>query len=274
MLKPSFLGIGAQKAGTSWLADKLDQHPDVATPPWKEIQFFSHIFVRQHRRWTSWHTRQAIGNAIRRHVINAKSPDHRYVENLLRLADPSYMFTEDWYFDVFRVRSTKGKVLGEITPEYSTIPQKGIDYLKHLIGPVKIIYSIRHPVRRALSQMRMSAQRNGGSNVEWRQFVRNWDLFNRGDYAAYVPRWERAFDDDLLIIPFGDIATNPAGVIAQVEQHIGVARYDGYTGLEKKQHVSRAADIPKDVVSYLEQELEPQCAFLRDHFGQDFFERT
>lgn len=41
-----FLGIGAQKAGTSWLAEMLSLHPNVAFPAGKEVHFWSNPAVR------------------------------------------------------------------------------------------------------------------------------------------------------------------------------------------------------------------------------------
>ncbi len=37
---PSFLGIGAQKAGTTWLHRMLSRHPDVGMPEQKELHFW------------------------------------------------------------------------------------------------------------------------------------------------------------------------------------------------------------------------------------------
>ncbi|NIJ43343.1 hypothetical protein FHS78_003657 [Parvibaculum indicum] len=35
------LGVGAQKAGTSWLHDYLERRPEVFMPsPWKELHYF------------------------------------------------------------------------------------------------------------------------------------------------------------------------------------------------------------------------------------------
>jgi hypothetical protein len=36
----NFLGIGAQKAGTSWLYEKMKLHPDIAFPAGKEVHFW------------------------------------------------------------------------------------------------------------------------------------------------------------------------------------------------------------------------------------------
>jgi hypothetical protein len=46
-MHPTFLGIGAPKAGTTWLYRVLESHPDVAVPRHrKEIHYFDHNFER------------------------------------------------------------------------------------------------------------------------------------------------------------------------------------------------------------------------------------
>jgi hypothetical protein len=39
-LYPDFLGIGAQKAGTTWLGRNLQAHPEVWMPRMKEVHYF------------------------------------------------------------------------------------------------------------------------------------------------------------------------------------------------------------------------------------------
>ncbi|CAN0605590.1 unnamed protein product, partial [Ectocarpus sp. 12 AP-2014] len=43
---PDFLCIGAQRAGTTWLHNRLLEHPDLYLPPEKELQFFNAFFDR------------------------------------------------------------------------------------------------------------------------------------------------------------------------------------------------------------------------------------
>ena len=40
MAMPDFIGIGTQKAGTTWLYDMLAQNPSVWLPPLKELHYF------------------------------------------------------------------------------------------------------------------------------------------------------------------------------------------------------------------------------------------
>jgi hypothetical protein len=53
-MQPDFIGIGAQKAGTSWIYACLDDHPDIHVPI-KEIHFFSKPEV--HARGLDWYCR-------------------------------------------------------------------------------------------------------------------------------------------------------------------------------------------------------------------------
>jgi hypothetical protein len=48
---PNFLILGAQKAGTTWLADVLGRQPGVFIPPAKELHYFS----RHYRRGEDWY---------------------------------------------------------------------------------------------------------------------------------------------------------------------------------------------------------------------------
>lgn len=45
-MRPTFIGIGAQKCASTWLYDILADHPDVALSTIKEIDFFSHYYDR------------------------------------------------------------------------------------------------------------------------------------------------------------------------------------------------------------------------------------
>jgi hypothetical protein len=49
-----FLGIGAQKCGTSWLHRQLSQHPDIYMPPRKEL----HYWDQNRSRGREWYDRQ------------------------------------------------------------------------------------------------------------------------------------------------------------------------------------------------------------------------
>lgn len=55
---PDFLGIGAQKAGTTWLHEQLRAHPGIHLPPRKELHYFDDNFHRP-LRWYASHFAEA-----------------------------------------------------------------------------------------------------------------------------------------------------------------------------------------------------------------------
>jgi len=272
---PDFLCIGAQKAGTSWLYVLLQEHPEIWMPPIKELHYFDHLFVPENRKWTKWHIRLHASREIEKQL---KSPDGVNFDQIRYLAefaskDP---FTEEWYRRAFDRPAARFKSLGDITPEYSTIPQEGLKYVRSLLGAVKIIYIIRDPISRALSQLRMNASRKKqimSSENDWLELARSPEVFNRGDYAQYVPLWRDMFADDILFIPYGKIASAPEAVLGSIEQFIGIGSHE-YANVGKRVHETKKADIPEVVKDYLCEEMSSQITFLEREFGPEFSNAT
>ena len=275
MALPKFLCIGAQKAGTSWLFAQLQSHPDVWMPPVKELQFFNHLFVPENRSWTTWHIRQGVAGAVGHHVRAHKVPDFDYLRYLADLGSRD-LFTLDWYRAAFSRPGAQGKLLGDITPEYSTIPEAGIHYLRSVLGAVKVIYLIRDPLARTLSQLRMNVSRRNAemTGALWAEMAEEWDLANRGDYRAYVPRWKAHFaPGDILFLPYGRIGRDPAGLMREVEAFLGLAPHH-YPRIDEQIHSSRRTEIPDAVVRRVAERLDGQAAFLEREFGADFAAAT
>jgi hypothetical protein len=157
--KPGALCIGAQKAGTSWLAQMLGQHPQIWIPPFKEVQYFNHLFLPDHRKWIGWHYRQKPQEIRDRHARRGipVPPDlDAYLNGVTR----GKMFHNQWYKRVF-APAPPVAIPMDFTPEYSTLPDEGVDYMARFLPRAKVIYLIRHPVDRAVSQLRMNLQREG-----------------------------------------------------------------------------------------------------------------
>ena len=271
--KPDFLGIGAQKAGTTWLSQMLGQHPDIWTPPFKEVQFFNHRFIEEHREWLPWHFNRTKKNIRQSWADRGREmPAHLtdYLERLTR----GEMFTNHWYKRVF-APAPAGALAMDVTPEYSTLPDEGVDFIDKFLPKAKFVYVLRHPVDRAISQMRMNMRRLNRKPAtldDWMAEVEDPVLMDRGDYATYVPRWQARFGPDrLLILPFGQIAADPQGLLQRVESFLGLAPHGHYRGAEKKVFASEdGPSVPPEARARLREKLEPQFAFLNAHFGPEF----
>ena len=274
MALPQFLCIGAQKAATSWLYINLQRHHQVWMPPVKELHFFNHLFVPENRSWTGYHMRTGTANAVKHHIKHGEYVDFNYLTYLTRLMDEP--FTEAWYRAAFERPNTKGKLLGDITPEYSTLPDEGVDYVRRLLGAPKIIYILRHPVSRALSQLRMNVDRHPRENMQkddWLEMAQVWDVLNRGDYKTYVPRWKQRFvANDLMFIPFSRVARNPITVLKDLETFLGLEPFKSYERIEEKVHKTKDISIPSYVTDLYNEIFADQMQFLRDEFPADFID--
>jgi hypothetical protein len=101
-----------------------------------------------------------------------------------------------------------------------------------------------------------------------------WDIYNRGDYRAYVPRWKACFaPQDILFLPYGRVAQDPVGLMREVEGFLGLAPHT-YPRIAERVHKTRSIEVPKTIVRRLEDRLGEQAEFLEVEFGPDFARLT
>ena len=270
--KPQIVGIGAQKAGTTWLGQMISQHPQVWLPPFKEVQFFNHRFLPEHRQWLPWHFKRARQTQEKRYAAKGEAMPPALDAWLDRITRGE-MFTNHWYKQVF-APAPEGTLPCDITPEYSTLPDEGVEFVTDFLPQARFIYIIRHPVDRAISQLKMNLTRKKKAprGVEaWLAEIDDPVLYDRGDYATYVPRWtSRLPADRLLILPFGLIAKDPAGVMRRVEAFCGLTPH-AYRGLNAKVFAANAElSVPPEARAKIRERLEPQFAFLEATFDAEF----
>lgn len=268
--KPGALCIGAQKAGTSWLAQILGQHPQIWIPPFKEVQFFNHRFIPGHRRWIDWHYRNKPAEIRNRHQMRGTAMPPELDTYLNGLTD-GQMFHNHWYKRVFAPAPEHAMPM-DFTPEYSTLPDEGVDFVARMLPKAKVIYLVRHPVDRVISQLRMNLRREGRSPEtvdDWLAELDDPVLFDRGDYAAYLPRW-RARYPDMLILPFGRIAAEPDLLMAEVEEYLNIGPFP-YERLSQKVFATPKGLVPPpELRDALTTRLAPQIDFLQREMGEGF----
>src|SRR3954453_13745340 len=99
---PDFLCIGAHKAGSTWLYQQLDSHPDFWMPPVKELHYFDEL--------------SRIPSVASARARDER--DRRFLESIKCLSERSHIDLEG-YASLFE---TKGFLLsGDITPAYSML---------------------------------------------------------------------------------------------------------------------------------------------------------
>ena len=276
-----FLGIGAQKAGTTWLFDKLRQHPNIWMPFMKETHYFDNVHLKPDRSGMSprvARNARAWAGPLgwkRRFPFSRIWPER--IAYFDRLADPDFADSDEWYRYIFSI-APAGATTGEITPLYSVIGRDGIAHVKRLLPDVRLIYLVRDPADRALSSMRMQAERSEidladpAAVTEFgREQMARPGFRARGDYAANIPLWDEAFADRVLYLPFGAIREQPATVMRQIETFLALPHFDGYRGLSTPSHTtSKSIAITAELREDFARETADQLPFLTERFPPDF----
>ncbi len=259
---PDFLCIGAQKAGTSWLDVMLRQHPGVFLPPMKEVHFYDFIYLPEHRGWI----RAGFGKHLRQH--GGRAGFGAYFARLAALPRRQ----DAWYAAVFDHPEAAGRVTGEITPAYSILPSDGVARVRATNPAMKIIFIVRDPVDRALSHLRMAANRRKDPRIDLAWLERTGPellpaALARSAYRENVGRWEAVFPpEQLLFLPFGTIRSAPERLMAEVEGFLGLAP-QRYAGLADSVYKTRPVEIDAGVQALLEDRLADERAWLAARFG-------
>lgn len=186
------------------------------------------------------------------------------------------MFNRSWYKSIFSP-APKESICFDITPEYCGIGDEGIRFFKEFLPKTQIIYLIRHPYDRLVSQIKMNMSRRLNQDpdfCDWRELLNVPALAKRGDYMNQVPQWDAHFSDDRLIdLPFGRIKTDPKVLLQQIEDHCNLPRFD-YPAPSKVYHKSPPVQVPQEVLKILEDRAAPQADFIKTRFGADFLEQS
>lgn len=268
-----FVCIGAQKAGTTWLARMLQSHPDLFLTPVKEIHYFDHIrgitehlsnskrrsrYRKYHQRmWTQWHRFDEHRGQWAWYRDYMKSP-----------------IDDAWYASLFRHRGTR-RFAGEVTPEYAILGQEGLSHLKRLAPDARVLFIMRNPVTRAWSQALHQCRARGldatrQSTEALLAMLAEPRFQALGDYMATLDDMAAVFrQDQTLALFYEDMHQDRLAALEQVCRFIGIgfdAQYFGELG--RRFNRSQEAALPDAVRGRLRVLYAPVAEAVRQRIGR------
>lgn len=199
MTLPSFIVIGAAKAGTTALYWYLAEHPAVFMSPIKETNYFAYGVDAQGR------------------LLYGDPDVHRFPVK-----------TREEYERLFADAGDAAAV-GEASPIYLECPQAA-GRIRKLVPAVRLICSLRHPVDRAYSDYQMYLRRRS------RRFDPKRDLTPGSAWARPDSRWmqigryheqlARYFEvfprEQIQVSLFDDLRRSPVAVTEGVYRFLGI----------------------------------------------------
>jgi len=228
---PDFLCIGAHKAGTTWLYQQLDSHPDFWMPPVKELHYFDQLSRVQ----------RAAPPRCR------DERDLRFLESIKNLSAEPYM-NLDHYARLFEPKASL--LSGDISPNYSTLSDEVIRRVVGYFPNLKVIFLARDPVERVWSHLSMEVYYRqiepfDATNIdEVNRNLSRRGMLLRSYPSAVVAQWKRYVDSEQFrVYFFDDLQRNPAELRRSILRFLGAdpdkpgsrltADYNSWTRMEK-----------------------------------------
>ncbi len=268
-----FVCVGAQKAGTTWLARVLSQHPEIFFTPVKEIHYFDHLagitshlsddrrrsrYRKYHQRlWTQWH---------RWAELRAQRSWYRaYMKNPI---------DDSWYASLFKERGGRSAA-GEATPEYAIIGEQGFRHIRRLAPDARVLYIMRNPVERAWSQILHHCRRNrlDARSLGYRELVAisQGERFEAlADYTAAIAGLEKVFPDEQVWLGFyEDIHADRLRALEQICAFIGVGfEASWFPGLDRRYNISQEVGMPDAVRDALRERYRAMARAIESRVGR------
>ena len=218
---PDFLGIGAQKSGTTWLHDNLARHPQIWLPPVKELHYLDHPPPHLPKRLFGRTQYLSSGRALlRRRLREALRGGSR--DDLAWAARYClYPRSDAWYESLFP--RIDGTMAGEICPGYARLEEAQVAHIHDLMPHARIIYLIRNPMERAWSALAMHFRKDRFAGVdsypeaEVEARLRSPKHARHSDFSRNLTAWEAHFPPEQIFIGFfDDLCENPRALLKQV----------------------------------------------------------
>jgi hypothetical protein len=256
-MKPIFiLGMGAQKAGTSWLHRMLAQQDNVNLGFTKEYHIWDYIY-------------SDLCNNFRAPV---KKPDNAHAAMRRMMQASSETYTQ--YFQ--GLLNSDVNVTGDITPSYSIINELGLEKISRTIKgagfDIKVIFLMRDPVERIWSAVRME-QRNRLKNGQTlnenfcdsrvKEYLNIDGHVARSDYKTTVRNIAKVFNEGEIYFGFYESLFN--------EQSInGLQDFLGFNlknvDFSERVNASDPALMSEGTTQLLTEFLAPQYEFCKERF--------
>ena len=254
---PDFLCIGAHKAGSTWLYQQLDSHPDFWMPPVKELHYFDQL--------------SRVQRAARPRCRDER--DLRFLERLQSLSAEPGIDLENYG----RLFEPKASLLsGDISPNYSTLSDEVIRQVVGYFPNLKVMFLARDPVERVWSHLSMEVHYHQIEPFDVTNIDEvNRNLFRRGmllrSYpSAVVARWKRyVHPEQFRVYFFDDLQSNPAELRRSILCFLGAdpdkpgsrltADYNSWTRMEK---LPLTTKVRSHLAKFFKKELKTCAARL------------
>lgn len=274
---PDFLGIGAQKSGTTWLHRNMNTHPEIWMPTRKELHYFDEKI------------KDASLPVLRTRLLGKRPADQRWrkqLKNRIRIdvkqrsvselrQDLHYFLRrpgDEWYSKLFE--PGRGMVKGEITPAYSMLEPDMISHVHSLMPETRLIFMMRNPIERVWSHNVMnldSVQKGSASSASQDEIIKNIqrkDSRQLTNFPQILDNWASFYPEEQIFVCFmEDISFCPKILMRQLYRFLGADPNAEHRIIRRKIHTRSAETMPTHIAARIAEMYEDTFQKLSDRFG-------
>lgn len=243
MSKKTFiLGVGCQKGGTSWLYTYLNNHPQCQMSPHKELHVFDSYFLPEQFA-------QAFP------LPTGYDLEH-YAETFLHLTRNKHH-------------------TGEFTPSYCVLDAVHFQHIRRFMErkgfQIKIVYILRDPVDRIISQYAMEKHMgivDKSQSVE--QYITSTPVEMRSFYKQTLINLNKAFHHEQLWIGFYETLFRQ-DTIDDLTEWLGLEQRPANLEEVVNPSVNKTLQfLMHDNIDVIRKQYDPQYRYCAEVFGEDF----
>lgn len=262
-----FIGLGAMKAGTTWVSQYLQAHPDVYHSPIKEMNFFNRLVDDTFSTVTRDRWLERMTTIIRNKAWS-HPPRRKPYDQVRALAELVGLETETDYLNFFARRIHDERVFGEICPQYAFLPPSMYQRIEAMGFKTKFLLFMRDPTDRLASNIQHLLRRQ---NFDVDGFIDelgvNTTPYRRSNYLETIQRYsESRVDAPLRTFVFEEMFCDES--VACLCNYLGVSvvKADFSQIANPSRAGTRLTAAQKERIR---EKLEPVYRGLAEHFGTE-----
>ena len=294
-------GIGATKAGTSWLYRYLRSHPECRMPAVKELHYFNTTDAEAiqlqaanlNSKADKFLSQSEDHDGVRKLNTLMSSEEYRVASEVIKSDREGHSAYREFLLD--SATEDGAKLAGDITPAYALLPEETLREMSDLTSETRFLYIMRDPVDRLWSNIRMNASRrleegrslNEFSNTILERVVKRGQhpaLMQRSDYASTLEKLDNAVPESNRKVLFFERLFFDSTIRDQVPALIAAAQDAGVSvlasiagGTAESGALVAAQTVPSNVDAYVDglvdlaQEIDPGMARMLEfcRYGAD-----
>jgi hypothetical protein len=271
-IKRLFLSVGAMKAGTTWLYDKLRQHPEIYFTPQKEVHFFSHYYQKS----------TSLDSAKRDlRAESALSKAERMIKDPAELDKQKNWYSNyrhepidyEWLYKIME----EGIKNGHYAADFSNLScflntEDWIDVRRHA-QKLRILYILRDPISRLWSHFKFHLQFSKHKHalepdISFSLFKgileKPW-FWRNALYSKQINTLRSAIDtEELRILFFEDMVAEPESFLREVEDFLEIPSSSYLGSLKAKKNKSIEKELPEEWKQYAHTKLSNEIKTLKE----------